>query len=896
MLRSMYSGISGMKVNQVKLDVLGNNISNVSTTGFKYSRTTFSEMLSQNVSNANAPSINKGGTNANQVGLGVQLSSIDRIMTQGNMQPTNRALDVAIDGDGFFMVSAGPTVFDNSLQVNHGAGNHNLTTSNGATQIMYSRDGAFTLDKDGNLLTSDGYRVMGYSLTNDDSSMTATGLSPNTVGTSGLDFKFGPGTQLNGYKVVLGAIGPGTVTSADVDTTTKTIKVNADFSETSAVTPEQIEIALKKGLSSAGISQHVSVIGNPVKFTGLSTDQVSGGSDATSPNSVAFRGVTLQISEGSQLNGYTFRVGKVGTDIKSVTAKINSVDKEIVIDGNFLEKGQITKEELQNAINKALRDAEITQTVTASGSTTVGAFSEFSGVTGTNGKNAKAPESIKSDAGFEISFALAGDSLQGKALEGYAIIVEEADGTGIVEARIDKTKKEIRIKASSDQLNNGVAIKNAINDKLTGDVQIKDINGKLNYGNLGKVIGGEDLTAARSVNLNGINITMPKGELFNEVEIVVGDIEGKPLNNKGDLVLVEMNAKGDKITKITVSGDFKDQNITADILQKRIQEAIDKKAQALGLKDSNSASTEAEKAMIRVMASGSPKPMQGIVTDVVDGGTDLKEPTGSYEAFDLKFNFDKGGKLNGYKIVMGDISAGTKTSAKIDDKNKTIVVNADLVSPGATSSTTIQSAINRSLQEKGINQKVNVTGTPASMTDTQTEETFGGTPVSSVNADGSVNFVDGTQDLKSFDGELKTLKIPEKVVNPATGQELRVKTYTIDSNGVINGVLEDGSVSALGQIAIASFKNAEGLVSTGGNLYSSSVNSGDAIIMAGVGTLADDNSGGYGAMNQGMLEMSNVDLSEQFTEMITTTRAFQASGKMITTGDEILQDIINLKR
>ena len=92
MLRSMYSGISGMKVNQTRLDVIGNNISNVNTTGFKSSRARFKDMLNQNVSNAMAPSQNQGGTNSSQVGLGVQLASIDAVMTQGNLQSTGRAL------------------------------------------------------------------------------------------------------------------------------------------------------------------------------------------------------------------------------------------------------------------------------------------------------------------------------------------------------------------------------------------------------------------------------------------------------------------------------------------------------------------------------------------------------------------------------------------------------------------------------------------------------------------------------------------------------------------------------------------------------------------------------------------------------------------------------------
>ncbi|MDU1313966.1 MAG: flagellar hook-basal body complex protein [Clostridium septicum] len=262
----------------------------------------------------------------------------------------------------------------------------------------------------------------------------------------------------------------------------------------------------------------------------------------------------------------------------------------------------------------------------------------------------------------------------------------------------------------------------------------------------------------------------------------------------------------------------------------------------------------------------------------------------------MELELTPGASLNGYKIQIGKVNAGTKTSANIDTTNKTIVINADLVSGSGTSAAMIQNVINEALQSKGINQAIKVSNQPTQISGIESAVTGGGTPVQSLNEDGSINFVDGTKDLKSYDGNLKTLKIPDKVRIPGTDQELRVKTYTIDKNGIINGVLEDGRVAALGQIAMASFKNPEGLTKLGGNLYNSSVNSGEAVIKSGVGTLNDDNSKGYGSNLQGMLEMSNVDLAEQFTDMIVSSRAFQASGKMITTGDEILQDIINLKR
>ncbi|MCM8710977.1 flagellar hook-basal body complex protein [Clostridium sp. SYSU_GA19001] len=161
MLRSLYSGISGMKVNQTKLDVIGNNIANVGTTAFKSAKVRFQDMLSQNVSQALAPGVNQGGINPKQVGLGVQIAGIDTLVSQGMMQPTSRNLDVAIDGEGYFMVGSGQLPFNNSRAVT--LNGSEIVDTNGMN-ISYTRDGSFTLDTDGNLITSDGYRVMGYAV------------------------------------------------------------------------------------------------------------------------------------------------------------------------------------------------------------------------------------------------------------------------------------------------------------------------------------------------------------------------------------------------------------------------------------------------------------------------------------------------------------------------------------------------------------------------------------------------------------------------------------------------------------------------------------------------------------------------------------------------------------
>ncbi|WP_153731285.1 flagellar basal body rod protein FlgG [Sporosarcina obsidiansis] len=124
MIRSMYSGISGLKNFQTKLDVIGNNIANVNTYGFKKGRTVFKDLYSQTVSGATGPTGNRGGVNPNQVGLGSQIASIDTLHTPGSTQFTGNTLDMAIEGDGFFRV-AGDV----------------------AGEFLYTRAGVFYLDQ-----------------------------------------------------------------------------------------------------------------------------------------------------------------------------------------------------------------------------------------------------------------------------------------------------------------------------------------------------------------------------------------------------------------------------------------------------------------------------------------------------------------------------------------------------------------------------------------------------------------------------------------------------------------------------------------------------------------------------------------------------------------------------
>ncbi len=138
MMRSLWSGVSGMQNHQTKMDVVGNNIANVNTNGFKKGRADFQDMISQQLSGAAAPTTEVGGVNPKEVGLGVQTAAIHTIFTQGNLQSTGVSTDVAIQGNGFFVLQNGEKTY-------------------------FTRNGAFSLDKDGTLVNpANGYRVQGW--------------------------------------------------------------------------------------------------------------------------------------------------------------------------------------------------------------------------------------------------------------------------------------------------------------------------------------------------------------------------------------------------------------------------------------------------------------------------------------------------------------------------------------------------------------------------------------------------------------------------------------------------------------------------------------------------------------------------------------------------------------
>ena len=212
MMRSLYSGVSGLKNHQTRMDVVGNNISNVNTTGFKSSRVTFSDTLSQTLSGASAPTENRGGTNPKQIGLGSATSAIDTLFTDGSVQSTGVNTDLCLSGNGLFIVKDGDLSY-------------------------YTRNGNFKFDKEGYYVNSDGLKVQGWSATTPGDAINTNG-QPSEIcipagktmaasATSKATFS----SNLNAAEPMIKSI---TITTADgktetINTDGKTFKVGAPY-------------------------------------------------------------------------------------------------------------------------------------------------------------------------------------------------------------------------------------------------------------------------------------------------------------------------------------------------------------------------------------------------------------------------------------------------------------------------------------------------------------------------------------------------------------------------------------------------------------------------------------------------------------------------------------------
>ncbi|MBR0597536.1 flagellar hook-basal body complex protein [Sinanaerobacter chloroacetimidivorans] len=294
MLGSMYSAVSGLSAHQTKMNVIGNNIANVNTYGFKASRVTFSDVFYQTMNGASAPTTNGGGTNPTQLGYGAKVNSIDVLNTRAGSATTDRALDVYINGDGY------------------------LPVKNSDGVIKYTRVGVLSFDVAGNLVDSNGNMVLGFKLDdttknaqlNSDGTTSAQNLVPIKVDPKELDKYTGIAIGQNGE---ITAIKEGDTTVVPGSNTgwmngTPTVSANSNYSGSITMSVKQTFAADNANYtgdtpitvsSNAYIgAANMSVTSDGTTYTLSYTDKDGNSQSATgtintstTPNTVTFTGV-----------------------------------------------------------------------------------------------------------------------------------------------------------------------------------------------------------------------------------------------------------------------------------------------------------------------------------------------------------------------------------------------------------------------------------------------------------------------------------------------------------------------------------------------------------------------------------------------------------------------------
>jgi flagellar hook protein FlgE len=312
MMRSMFAAISGLKSHQTFMDVVGNNIANVNTTGFKQSRVTFQDILSQTLRGASGPQSGRGGVNAEQIGLGVLVSGIDTIQSQGTLQATGKSTDMAIQGDGYFVMSDGKS-------------------------NLFTRDGVFDLALDGTLASaSSGLHVMGWQA-NPVTGAVNSAVPPTNISIpigAGMTGKASTTLTLNGNldsNTALGAATAVPVSTTVYDAQGNAIAITLTFTKSALVPPTW-------GMVPTTTTPGVSVTGSSgLTFTGAGKVATGGtgglvltltnGASSTQAVTVDLSQITQLASTPSDLSGNTdgasagslisFTVGQAG-DITGV--------------------------------------------------------------------------------------------------------------------------------------------------------------------------------------------------------------------------------------------------------------------------------------------------------------------------------------------------------------------------------------------------------------------------------------------------------------------------------------------------------------------------------------------------------------------------------------------------
>ena len=856
MMRSLWAGVSGLQAHQIAMDIEGNNIANVNTTGFKYSRANFSDLLSQTAKIATAPQGELGGKNSMQIGLGTQISSVTKIFKQGSIQTTDKNTDLAIQGDGFFVVSP-----------------------DGGKTYKYSRNGDFSFDAEGNFVEGNGYIIQGWM--RDDT----TGQIDSTAPISNITIPPGLTTPANdtGFITLKANLASGNSVGTskspiytldanhgwvDVDgdgllqstaeahvendtgqnafnTDKKLYERGQDFGALFNANGEAFNLTNGQGVwisyAQAQTSSNT-IVADPSGTTTI--DLVINGEDITGSiistddaavatyiaslinQKTSLTGVEAQISGGTGL--YLINDNKTGTEAKTKNIEVTKGigDQTSLATAQYITAYQYTYTNSPINTSHLYDDTEnrkftTTEDLREAMQKDARLWVDYDN-DGAVDKNDGVTVIINEQGQFEISNPV-GDALNvddGDVTNGMLVLFPTiAAGT--------TTAESISFPSGTD-FSGGFTVFNDGDPTTTNTVTLPAgtiVNGAAlaidtTYGEgttVGTVIGG-------GVQLIS-SVTFPRITLNG----------ASPANDVTTLGGTNYKSADDYPLYISVTGlTDATNNISA-----------------------NSKFMTSIAALQGTLTSGAGiRTSQGVYAASHASSIDVYDSLGSKHT--VRFEFSK----TGYTT-----DGGTEWSILIS------VPEPGDINLGSYPENIITGSI--SFNSDGSL----ATYSPTNITYTANN---GSTPNQNIELNfGTLSQFDG---MTSFDAASNTSGISQDGYPGGDLAGIRV-----DETGTLIGSFTNGRSFGLAQVGMARFTNNEGLESDGGNTFIQTSNSGDPIIgQAAVG--------GRGFIQASSLEMSNVDLSRSLTQLIVIQRGYQANSKTITTADQLLQTLLQLKQ
>lgn len=806
MMRSLWSGVSGLQAHQIAMDVEGNNISNVNTHGFKYNRANFADMLSQTPRVATAPQGALGGQNSLQIGLGTGINSTTRIFSQGTLQSTDKNTDMAIQGNGFFIVSP-----------------------DGGKTKLFTRNGDFLRDKVGNFVNNSGYIVQGWSRDDETGEIDSTAPIRDIVIKEGLTMPARATTFLK----VKGNLDSGNDIGNQSSPVYALDQFHNAYDENGNDRVYQIDPKTGNVVTNGNPAKPVYESGEEHVENDVNQDKFY--TNQKNQQVLIDRGVNMGVVFDELGNGLSLRDGQ-GVWISYANAET----KPMTIGSNDPNKmGQLDQ---PGTLDINLNGTRIRST--AGG---VASISDVARLI--NEKQSETGVQAVISAGNQLTLVNLNNSNTTAKTKNIHLQVNANGTQGLNPAGTNNvngiTAQNIITAYQYTYSSAPVATNHAYDDSIAR-----------------RFTTTEDLRAAMMEDAqkwtNYNHTTYPDTAEFAKSTALANNSTTASAAGTTD---PEKNLNDGVLFTVTKDGRFKLENPKSGTDDRTINLSV------TGLTKEGDGANQAISENQRL------KNILSSLSGSLSPGQALRQSSKMMMA------------SHGSTVEIYD-SLGSKHEVSLQWRKTGMTTDG-----GTEWSLLIQVPEPAEINFSGVGPKNAVTGSmrfnadgslasfyPAGITFTANNGSLPGQNI-------QLDFGLGTDfnGMTSFDKESTTQSTNQDGYDGGILKDLKV-----DENGVIIGAFSNGNSYGLAQVAMATFTNNEGLEAQGDNVFKETANSGQAVI----GTAG---TGDRGKIAAAKLEASNVDLSRSLTELIVIQRGFQANSKTITTSDEMLNTLLQLK-